>query len=219
MEKPNIELLNKSLIKHNIRIKQDELEKLWAFHKLIILNNKDRDLTRIINFEAMVTKHYVDCLILQKFFTSKTPLLDIGSGAGFPGIPLKILNPKVSFTLAEPKPSRIKFLETVIKELKLENIEVYPHKIVRQTSLPKFNTIITRAFETIPKTLFRVEKLLMPNSKIIFMKGPGVEKEKGEAGLASPFFKLEKDISYKISNVDERRLIIFTYLKPRQEQS
>lgn len=213
MEKPNIDLLNKSLIKHNIRIKQDELERLWAFHKLIILNNKDRDLTRIVNFEAMVTKHYVDCLILQRFFTPHTPVLDIGSGAGFPGIPLKILNPKLSFTLAEPKPSRIFFLEKVISELKLQNIEVYPHKIVRQTALKKYNTIITRAFETIPKTLFRVEKLLMPNSKIIFMKGPGVEKEKSEAGLASPFFKLEKDFFYKISKIDERRLLIYSYLK------
>lgn len=216
MEKPNIKLLNKILLMQNIKLNQDELDKLWLFHTLIIKHNKDRDLTRIINFDSMATKHYVDSLIVNNLVKLKSPILDIGSGAGFPGIPLKIINPDLEICLAEPKKSRVDFLNMIIKKLDLKKIKVHPHKIVRATKFDSFNTIITRAFETIPKTLFRVENLITSNSKIIFMKGPNSEKEKGEASFASPFYKLSNDITYKISSNDYRKLIVFTYLKHHQ---
>jgi len=216
MEKINKDLLYSKLLSQDIKINKVELDNLWAFHNLILKYNKNSDLTRIINFDSMVTKHYVDSLIINKYLNFKEPVLDIGSGAGFPGIPIKITNPDLSITLAEPKKSRVDFLNLVIKTLNLKKITVHPHKIVRASNINKFNTVITRAFETIPKTLFRVEKLLHKNGSVIFMKGPNSDIEKGDAALASPFYSLSNDITYKISNKDIRKLIVFTYLKQHQ---
>lgn len=213
MENINKLLLYSKLTSQDIKLDKLMLDKLWSFHNLILKHNKNSDLTRIINFDNMVTKHYIDSLIINKHLSFKSTLLDIGSGAGFPGIPIKISNSDLEIVLAEPKKTRIDFLNLVIKTLDLKKITVHPHKIVRASNLNKFNTVITRAFETIPKTLFRVEKLLNKNAKIIFMKGPNADAEKFDANLASPYYSLEKDITYKISSKDIRRLIIFTYLK------
>jgi len=72
-------------------------------------------------------------------------------------------------TLSEHRPRRVEFLNTVIKDLGLKNIEVYPHKIVKDSSIQKFNNIITRALETIPETLRRVERLVNDNGNVIFL--------------------------------------------------
>jgi len=218
METINKNLLYSKLLSQDIKINNSILDKIWTFHNLILKHNTNSDLTRIINFDSMVTKHYIDSLIINKFITFIEPIIDIGSGAGFPGILIKLSNPNLEIILAEPKQSRVEFLNLVIKTLNLKKITVYPHKIVRNTKLAKVNTVITRAFETIPKTLFRVENLLNKNAKVIFMKGPNSDNEKGDAVLASPFYSLEKNITYKISKLDIRTLIIFTYLKQHQEQ-
>ena len=147
------------------------------------------------------------------------PLLDIGTGAGFPGIPLKIMVPELEVILAEHRPRRVTFLELVIGELKLKNVKTYPHKIIRKTKISdnseqtplKFQSIITRALETIPQTLNRTENLITKKGNVIFMKGPNCEEEIREARIASPLFKLFSDIHYSISKQDKRRLVVFNY--------
>ncbi|MBN1115167.1 MAG: 16S rRNA (guanine(527)-N(7))-methyltransferase RsmG [Oligoflexia bacterium] len=202
--------MEKLLREAGISLTQNQLESLWKFHKLIRKYNTECDLTRLYNFESMVIKHYIDCLITDRFVKPGPPLIDIGTGAGFPGIPLKILNPEMTVTLAEPKPQRVKFLHIAISELGLKNINIYPHKITSNNNLEGYNSVITRAFETIDKTLKRVEKLLNKNGKIYFMKGPNSSEEIREAQKASPQYSLINDFSYSISSRDKRRLLVFT---------
>lgn len=208
--KPSIHYLDELLKQENIILTQRQLEQIWKYHKLIRQNNKDHDLTRLIKFETMVTKHYIDCIMVTKLTDLSGPLLDIGTGAGFPGIPIKIMNPEIDITLAEHRPRRVDFLNLVIKELKLDCITTHPHKVISKSEIGPFNTIITRALETIPETLRRIEPLVEEKSKVIFMKGPNCSNEIGEAKFASPIFNISDDIHYSISKVDKRRLVIFT---------
>ena len=91
--------------------------------------NARLNLTRIHNFENMVLKHYVDSLLVLKFLELPSPLVDMGSGPGLPGIPLSIARPEVRMILAEPRGARAEFLGEVCARLGLENVEVYAHKL------------------------------------------------------------------------------------------
>src|SRR6516165_3989531 len=105
-----------------------QLDALWTYHGMLRAANSELNLTRIHNFENMVLKHYVDSLLVLRFVELPSPLLDLGSGPGLPGIPLKIARPEVRMILAEPRGARAAFLREVCEELGLEGVEVYPHK-------------------------------------------------------------------------------------------
>jgi len=163
---------------YGVELEDATLDRLWAFHQLLRAHNADQDLTRLNAFETIVARHYADC-ILPNAFVSRwpSPMLDIGSGAGFPGIPLKIVNPHIHLILCEPRPNRVAFLNLVIRELGLKNIEVFGHKVTSNSMHIPVQGIITRAFELIEKTLLRVEYSLQIGGYAYFMKGPAVREE------------------------------------------
>src|SRR5947209_6681392 len=160
--------------------------------------NARLNLTRIHNFENMVLKHYVDSLLVLRFTELPTPLIDMGSGPGLPGIPLKIARPEVSMILAEPRGARAEFLREACARLKLEDVDVYAGKVG-----PRFNRqaagVITRAVATIPEMLDRVANCLGPGGLMLFMKGPDCDAEVAEAHRAhAGRFRLSADHAYQI---------------------
>jgi 16S rRNA (guanine(527)-N(7))-methyltransferase RsmG len=211
---PSLSSMIKIFERSGFTLRRESYELLWRFHQQIHEKNDELDLTRIKNFGSMVVKHYVDCAYVPKLIQLPSPLLDIGSGAGFPGIPIKILEPRVHLILAEGRKKRAAFLEEVCELLELDGIEVYPHKVFGGFQRPVAG-VITRALETIPRTLERVTSLLPENGKAIFMKGPNCGKEIEEAEKScDQKFELEKDIPYSIPGTPyKRRLVI--YLKKR----
>ena len=165
------------LKRSGITLAPDALERLWAYHNLIRLDNHDRDLTRITGFEPMVIKHYADCLWIHKLVELPKKLIDIGTGAGFPGIPLKIAQPDLEITLAEPRPRRVVFLRMAIEKLGLKNCSVFEHRVVSESFKTPVEGVITRALETMDKTFLRTQGCTQPGTKIIFMKGPNADDE------------------------------------------
>src|SRR5215210_479262 len=112
-----------------LRLDPPQYDRLWAYHGMLRAANAELNLTRIHNFEAMVLKHYVDSLLVLKFVELPTPLVDMGSGPGLPGIPLKIARPQVRMILAEPRGARAEFLREVCARLGLEDVEVFAGKV------------------------------------------------------------------------------------------
>lgn len=202
------------LERSGIRLNRDQLERLWAYHNLIRKRNEDRELTRIIEFEAMVIKHYVDCMIVGKFVHFPSPLVDVGSGAGFPGIPLKIRYPHLKLTLAEPRPKRIAFLKEAIRLLDLKHTDVFEHKVVSRSLTRPMKGVITRAVETMDKTCLRTSGCLEKGGLLIFMKGPNCEDEIAlvKRRFAADF-KLVGDDAYQLPHTPhERRLVVWERL-------
>ncbi len=109
---PGPEALAAILKRCGIMLEGGAIEKLWRYHRLLRRANVELNVTRIHNFENMVLKHYVDSLLVLKYLELPSPLVDMGSGAGLPGIPLKIARPEIQMILAEPRGRGPRFCAT-----------------------------------------------------------------------------------------------------------
>jgi len=191
-------------------LSKEEIELFYQFYTIYEQYNKPFDLSRLFSPRDIVEKHFVDSIILRDFIDIPDSILDIGTGPGFPGIPLKIINPQSHIVLGEPRSKRVEFMNIVIDQLGLKGIEVYPHSV---TELSTFNveSVITRAVETIDNTLARSLPFLPVNGKAIFLKGPMGLKEIDEiSSMNKEHFKHIYTKTYKLPlSRDDRSLIVF----------
>ena len=107
-------------------INDDQARALYRFYELLIEKNKVMNLTAVTEFDEVVRKHFADSLTLGRVIdlSGVKTLIDVGTGAGFPGIPLAICYPDISFTLMDSLNKRILFLDEVVKELNLTNVDL-----------------------------------------------------------------------------------------------
>jgi len=212
---PGLPSLREWFERSRLNLSEKQVQQVWKYHNLLRKRNAEYDLTRIYQFDNMVQKHYVDCLLVADLLEGDlpSPLLDIGTGAGLPGILLKIACPETELILSEGRNKRITFLHEVVQTLGLKGIEIYEGKIYPSFSR-SVNGVITRALESIPKTLDRVMKCLVPGGRAIFMKGPSCNEELEEAVRAfRNQYKRVQDISYTIPHSPHRRrLVVFMRL-------
>ena len=123
MEKNDFSNLMKQYGKEiEIVFTEEQIEKFYKYMNLLIEWNEKINLTAIIKPEEIILKHFIDSLTILKYIGKNETFLDIGTGAGFPGIPIKIMHEDVNVTLLDSLNKRIRFLDIVIKELKLEKI-------------------------------------------------------------------------------------------------
>lgn len=117
-------LLLNEISKFNLSLSDDQMEKLDRFEELLLEKNKVMNLTRITDERELTIKHFADSLSLLSLdvFKEGQSLLDIGSGAGFPGIPIKIAFSKLNITLLDSLNKRVRFLNEVANELTLKDI-------------------------------------------------------------------------------------------------
>lgn len=142
--------------------------------------NKKINLTAIKDDKDIIIRHFLDSLILAPFLESCNNLLDIGSGAGFPGIPLKIVMPELKVALLDSNNKKVSFMSHIIRVLGLKDIEaVYARaedeKIVKKLGM--FDAVTSRAFAELKDFLKTAKPYAKENGLIISMKGPkGVEE-------------------------------------------
>jgi 16S rRNA (guanine527-N7)-methyltransferase len=178
---------------------------------------------RIVNLvsqpetEAIIRKHILDSLAALTVLPPNGHVLDVGSGAGFPGLPLAIASPTLSVTLLEPRRKRVNFLKEVIRKAKLTNIHVYEGRIEELKKSEKMNAvfeiIITRATWNIREFLTLVSPFLSNDGIMISMKGSNVEAElKNEASwLSRSGCILKSHFGYILPFGDEKRaLLVFS---------
>lgn len=201
---------------HGFSVTPEQLRRFWTYYDLLRRHNASLDLTRIMGIEATVLKHFIDSAIILRWFKPAGPVLDIGSGPGFPGLPLAIMRPDVEFILAESRAKRVGFLETAIAGLGLKNVTVFPKSVREDSPLGgdhgrPVGDVVTRALETIPPTLERILPFVLPGAKAVFMKGPGCDEEIEAAQAAyRGVYELADDVKYDLPGTDQRRrLVIF----------
>lgn len=138
----------KELKKLNINVSELQLKQLKTYCNLLIEENKKYNLTSITNDEQIYLKHFYDSLTITKTIElNKQSLCDMGTGAGFPGMVLKIVFPNLKITLIDATKKKCDFLNLVIKELKLNNITVINTRIEEyaKTNREKYDIVTARA--------------------------------------------------------------------------
>ena len=205
--------------RHSFPVSQEQLERFWILYDMLRRRNARLDLTRIMGIEATVLKHFVDSGIILRWFEPAGPALDIGSGPGFPGLPLAILRPSCRFVLAESRAKRVEFLREAIAGIGLGNVEIFPRSVREDSPLGDehghpVGDIVTRAFESVAGTLERVLPFIVPGRRAVFLKGPDCGGEVSEAArMFAGVYELADDVGYVLPGTDQRRrLVVFRKL-------
>lgn len=209
------------LRKQDLEFPEEHFEELFKYMEMLIEWNERINLTSITEPGEIIEKHFVDSLTILPYIEDNQNVIDIGTGAGFPGIPVSIANKKIKVTLLDSLNKRINFLNEVISCLKLINVETVHSraedyvKITRET----YDIAVSRAVAN----MSTLAEYLLPYVKVggraIFMKGPNVhdEIEKSKKAIRILGGKIEK-IDNFLLNDNERNLIIIKKIKNTPKQ-
>lgn len=161
--------------------KYEENQKLYAFMNMLIEYNKRINLTSIIEPEEIIVKHFADSLSINKYIEKNENIVDIGTGAGFPGIPISIYREDCKITMVDSTKKKINFVNEVIKNLKIENARTMAKRAEEIGQMEeyreKFNIAVSRAVAPINVLLEYLLPLVKVGGRCICMKGPNVNQE------------------------------------------
>lgn len=204
----------KYLAKMNISLLKEQYGQFYAYMELLIEWNEKMNLTAITDPKEIILKHFVDSLTIAKYVKEDKSIIDMGTGAGFPGIPLKIYRKDVKVVLADSLNKRIKFLDEVIDKLKLENVETIHCRAEELGKNKQYREKFDYATSRAVANLSTLSEYLMPfvklNGKCIFMKTIEVEEEleKAKKAIKTLGGKIEKVDKFEIPESDLGRSII-----------
>ena len=189
---------------------QDELKNLMILIEELERWNQKFNLTAIRSIEDMVSGHLLDSLSVRSFLHGQS-IIDVGSGAGFPGLPLAIVEPNLDFILLDSNGKKVGFIKHVINLLNLNNVKAIKKRAEDYVPASGFDTVIARALTDIPNLIVLTEHLLKKQGMIISLKGKNPIKE---------LKKIPKFWKYSISKVivptlekHERHIISLQNLK------
>lgn len=204
----------KYLEKMSISLNKEQYDQFYAYMVLLIEWNEKINLTAITEPQEIILKHFVDSLTIAKYIEEGKTIIDMGTGAGFPGIPLKIYRNDVKVVLADSLNKRIKFLNEVIEKLQLKNIETIhcraeelgKNKEYRE----KFDYATSRAVANLPTLSEYLLPFVKLNGSCIFMKTMEIDEELENAKKAIKILggRIEKVDKFKIPESDLGRSII-----------
>lgn len=164
------EVLAQALLANQHVIAEDIQEKLLAYIDLLQRWNRVYNLTAIRHFDEIISLHLLDSLSILPYLKG-TRLIDVGTGAGFPGIPLALICPEKQFFLLDSNNKKTRFLTQVICELGIKNVEVIHSRCESFHPDECFDTIMTRAFASLQQIVLSTQHLLGPEGQFLAMKG------------------------------------------------
>lgn len=160
----------------NLPTTPEQREKLLAFLALMQKWNRAYNLTAIRDLPTAVDLHLLDSLTLWPYLHGET-VLDVGTGAGLPGIPLAITAPEKSFTLLDSNAKKTRFVQQAIIELGLKNVDVITARVEQYRPSNRFDTILARAFASLEDIVAGTAGLLATDGKILASKGQRPDDE------------------------------------------
>jgi 16S rRNA (guanine527-N7)-methyltransferase len=180
-------------------------ERLLQFVQLLIKWNRVYNLTSVRKPDDIIVRHILDSLVVVPHLEARR-VLDVGTGAGLPGIPLSLACPETEFVLLDSNNKKVRFVRQAVAELGLDNVSVEQTRVEDYRPGQPFDVVVSRAYSSLAEMHAQVARLLAPGGRLLAMKGvyPLAEMDAlKEAGLASEVIPL------RVPGLDaERNLVI-----------
>ena len=217
----NTELLEDSLSELKIEWSDEMIDKFNAYYDLLIEWNNKINLTTITEYDDVVLKHFIDSVLICTFTDlSNKRVIDVGTGAGFPGIPLKILNPDCEIFLIDSLNKRVKFLECVSQELKFNNIKILHGRAEdlakNETIRSSFDYSVSRAVANLSTLCEYCIPFLKRGGSFISYKSDksDIEIESAENAIKILGSKIDRIEERKLPGTDiKRKLVVIKNIK------
>ena len=200
--------------KIGIELAEKNMEQFYNYMNLLLEWNEKINLTAITEPNDIILKHFIDSVTINKYLSGKNKIIDIGTGAGFPGIPLKILNEEKEFTLVDSLNKRISFLNEVRNKLDLEKINCMHARVEEMARnkqfREKFDVITSRAVARLNVLAEYMLPFIEIGGICICMKGSEIEDELEEAKKAIKVLggEIEKVEYFCLGDTDMERNIV-----------
>lgn len=159
-----------------ITLNDHQLKQLLSYLDLLEKWNHAYNLTAVRSRFEMLGRHVIESLAISPFITGNQ-VVDVGSGAGLPGIPLAIANPSVQYTLLDSNGKKSRFLSEVKRVLKLANVEIETVRVESWLPTKRFDSVVTRAFADLATTLASVDHVLSDQGMVYAMKTQQAQNE------------------------------------------
>lgn len=203
-----------------IVLEEKQIKLFFRYMELLLSWNEKINLTAITKPEEIIIKHFIDSITIAKQIEPNKKLIDVGTGAGFPGIPLKIIRPDLSITLLDSLNKRIQFLDEVIEQLELEKIETIHSRVEEFGKNKKYREQFDYATSRAVANLTTLSEYLLPLVKIggkcVCMKGSTVKEEieQSQKAIAILGGKIEEIEAFQLPESDiDRHIILLQKIK------
>lgn len=208
--------LENLFMENNLVVEENQIANFENYREMMLETNKNLNLTSITEEEEVNYKHFLDSVLPLKYMDIKknSSIIDIGTGAGLPGLPMKFLRPDLKITLMDSLNKRIKFLENVIDKLDLKNIEAIHGRAEEMgrdfNYREKYDYSISRAVSRLNTLVEYSLPFVKIGGYFISMKGPTGKEECNEAkkGIEILGGKIEDIIEYKLDFEDSKRTLV-----------
>ena len=214
MKPENIELLKKGASEFGVMLSEKQLSLFAVFLEGLWLWNRRMNLTGISEKRDMIINLLLDSLVALPYLSPGNTLLDIGSGAGIPGLPMKIGRPECEIHLMEAKAKKISFLKDMIRKLGLKGIKACQGRAEQKDNLPVlfhlYDMVTARALAPLKKTIDICSAYLEPGGLLITFKGLHVDREIEESRqlIKELNFKITKKVLYRLPETRGKRCLL-----------
>ena len=210
------EELTKAAAEYGISLNDTQMEQYNRYFELLVEWNEKINLTAITEPKEVAIKHMIDSITAydEKLFKDGTTVIDVGTGAGFPGLPLKIFCPEIKLTLMDSLNKRIKFLQTVVEELGLKDVECVHARAEEGARNKKyresFDIAVSRAVARLPILCEYCLPFVKKGGHFIALKGMQYHDEAEEAAKAIKVMGGSKTEirPVKLPELDDKRAVI-----------
>lgn len=206
--------------KIGIVLEEEQIEQFYQYEKLLLIWNEKINLTAITKPEEIILKHFIDSMTIAKYIGANKTLIDVGTGAGFPGIPLKIIRKDIQITLLDSLNKRVQFLNEIIKQLELKEVETIHGRVEEFGKNKKYREKFDYATSRAVANLTTLSEYLLPLVKIegkcICMKGSTVKEEidQSQKAIAILGGKIEEIEAFQLPESDiDRHIILLRKIK------
>ena len=210
----NLDQFKKGLSDLNINLTEKQIKQFLKYYEILVETNKVMNLTAITEFDEVIEKHFLDSLSLVRVFdlNRNVKILDLGTGAGFPGIPLKITFPEIDIVLADSLNKRVKFLNEVVETLQLKQVETVHGRAEELAKNKKyreqFDLCTSRAVANLSSLSEYCIPFVKEGGRFISYKSGEIEEEVDQAKRAIDVLGGKLDQVYKFDLHEQKRSFV-----------